>query len=295
MPLKTTREAGLRHRLIGFAAAAALLAASVPVRADAPAGLSGAVPGGVLRATLPNGLRVVVVPDRLAPVVSTELNYLAGSNDAPDGFPGTAHALEHMMFRGSDGLDRDQLAELGALLGGVYNAEHHRDRDAVHLHRAGGRPGRGAAQRGAADARAQSITPEDWAQERGAIEQEVSRDLSSPFYTLLAQAQALLFEGTPYAHDALGTRPSFDKTDAPLLRAVLRALVRAQQRDPGDRRRRGAARGARRGAGGVRRHPRARGARARRLHRGPGAGATLALPDRLPGGAGDAGLRACRG
>ena len=40
----------------------------------------------MLRATLPNGLRVVVVPDKLAPVVTTELSYLAGSNDAPEGF-----------------------------------------------------------------------------------------------------------------------------------------------------------------------------------------------------------------
>ena len=64
-----------------------------------------------------------------------------------------------------------------------------------------------------------TISQADWEQERGAIEQEVSRDLSSPFYLYGAQAQALLFGGTPYEHDALGTRPSFDKTDAALLRS----------------------------------------------------------------------------
>ncbi|HTD11523.1 MAG TPA: insulinase family protein, partial [Steroidobacteraceae bacterium] len=77
---------------------------------------------GVLRATLPNGLRVVIVRNTLAPVVATSVNYLVGSDEAPAGFPGTAHAEEHMMFRGSPGLTAEQLADIGSVVGGDFNA-----------------------------------------------------------------------------------------------------------------------------------------------------------------------------
>jgi zinc protease len=173
--------------------------------------------GDVLRSTLKNGLRVVVVRDTLAPVVTTVVNYRVGSNEAPEGFPGMAHALEHMMFRGSPGLDANQLADISAAMGGDSNADTQQtvtqyfftvpseDLDvALHIE---------SIRMSAAD-----NSDKEWAQERGAIEQEVAQDLSNPeyvFYTKLLQA---MYRGTPYAHDALGTRPSFDTTTGAMLR-----------------------------------------------------------------------------
>ncbi|HUZ47011.1 MAG TPA: pitrilysin family protein [Terriglobia bacterium] len=170
----------------------------------------------VLRATLKNGMKVVIVRNPLAPVVTTVINYRVGSNEAPEGFPGMAHAQEHMMFRGSPGLSAGQLANIAAAMGGQFDADTQQtvtqyfftvpaaDMDvALHIE--------AMRMRGVLD------SEKLWDQERGAIEQEVAQDLSNPEYVFYTKLLAAMFRGTPYAHDALGTRPSFNKTTGTML------------------------------------------------------------------------------
>jgi zinc protease len=182
-------------------------------------GLAGSVgAAGVIRATLENGLRVVIVPNNLASVVTTMVNYLAGSNEVPPGFPGTAHAQEHMMFRGSPGLSAAQLADLIASMGGRFNADTQQT-VTQYFFTVPTEDLEAALRIEAIRMRDVLDSEELWLEERGAIEQEVAQDLSNPMYVFYMKLLEKMFEGTPYAHDALGTRPSFQKTTGDMLKA----------------------------------------------------------------------------
>jgi zinc protease len=172
----------------------------------------------VTRATLANGMHVVIIPNKLAPVVTVQANFMVGGNETPDGFPGTAHAQEHMAFRGCAGMSADQTSAIYALLGGENNADTQQnitqyfatvpaaDVDVALEAQA-------ACLRGVDDSQTQ------WEQERGAIEQEVQRDLSNPTYKFVDRLNTAMFAGTPYAHDPLGTKSSFDATTGAMLKA----------------------------------------------------------------------------
>ena len=80
-----------------------------------------AVPRPELR-TLDNGLEVCVLPWRRAPVVATAFVYRAGTLDESPEHGGTAHFLEHMMFKGTARRGPGELDRVTRALGGSNNA-----------------------------------------------------------------------------------------------------------------------------------------------------------------------------
>lgn len=74
------------------------------------------------RYVLENGLEVVVIPDRRAPVVTHMLWYKVGSADEPEGQSGVAHFLEHLMFKGTTNNPDGAFSKMVADRGGQENA-----------------------------------------------------------------------------------------------------------------------------------------------------------------------------
>ncbi|WP_298984843.1 pitrilysin family protein [uncultured Roseibium sp.] len=72
--------------------------------------------------TLENGLQVVVIPDRRAPVVTHMIWYKVGSADEPEGQSGVAHFLEHLMFKGTKNNPDGAFSKMIAERGGQENA-----------------------------------------------------------------------------------------------------------------------------------------------------------------------------
>ncbi|MBV9720202.1 MAG: insulinase family protein [Candidatus Eremiobacteraeota bacterium] len=178
---------------------------------------AGAAPSDVARATLRNGLRVVVVRDPLAPVATAMMNYEVGSDE--QWIPGLAHATEHMMFRGSATLSSSQLMEAVGVTGGDFDADtmptatqYFFTVPSAYLDI--------ALRAERSRATGLLMSSDQWNQERGAITQEVQQDNSSAFYRLFVKMQDRLIGRTPYAKNTLGTVEDFAKnvTSAQLLK-----------------------------------------------------------------------------
>ena len=70
---------------------------------------------------LPNGLRLVIAEDHLAPVVAVNIWYNVGSKNEVAGKTGFAHLFEHVMFQGSRNVGKAEHIALVQAAGGTMN------------------------------------------------------------------------------------------------------------------------------------------------------------------------------
>jgi predicted Zn-dependent peptidase len=70
---------------------------------------------------LPNGLRLIIAEDHLAPVVAVNIWYNVGSKNEVEGKTGFAHLFEHVMFQGSRNVKKAEHIALVQAAGGTIN------------------------------------------------------------------------------------------------------------------------------------------------------------------------------
>ena len=79
--------------------------AASPQPAQPAAAHASLLPFAVTERTLPNGLKVIIVPTGFPNIVSLQIPVQTGSrNEVEPGKSGFAHFFEHMMFRGTQGV-----------------------------------------------------------------------------------------------------------------------------------------------------------------------------------------------
>ncbi len=185
-----------------FAGCALLFA---PLAAQSQPADEGIGDRGVYQTRLSNGLQVIVVEDRAAPVVHTSMWYRFGSLYETPGKTGLAHALEHMMFRGTPSLSAGGLDDVIARLGAQMNGETQYDYTSFLFDMPADRLNV-ALQIEADRMQHLAIRPQDWHVEQRAVLNEIDGDESSPFFNLLSRVRAAAYPGVPAGRTPTGVR-----------------------------------------------------------------------------------------
>jgi zinc protease len=153
--------------------------------------------------TLDNGLRVYVQEVHTAPLASVWCWYKVGSRDEAPGFTGVSHWVEHMNFKGTTNIPRDQVKGIIEQFGGTWNGYTWIDQTA-YLE---------TASRDALDRmlfiEAERMTnglydPDDAESERTVIISELQGGENDPDQLLEIEVTAAAFKAHPYGHPTIG-------------------------------------------------------------------------------------------
>src|SRR5947209_2216371 len=161
---------------------------------------------GVREYGLANGLKLLLVENRVAPVVTVLVVYRVGSRNEAVGHTGATHLLEHMLFKGTPTFNKRAGTQIAATLqkiGADFNATTWYDRtnyfetvpsDAIEL----------AVRLEADRMRNSFIADEDRRSEMTVVRNELERGQNEPALVLDESVYATAFREHPYHHPTIG-------------------------------------------------------------------------------------------
>ncbi len=202
--------------------------AQPPAAANAPAPTSaeGSQPGtpapAVRQYTLRNGMQLFVQPDRRAPTAVHMVWVRVGAMDEVDGTSGVAHALEHMMFKGTKTVPPGQFSRRVAALGGQENAFTSRDYTGYYQQIPAARLAE--VMRLESDRFAHNAWPDaEFTKEIEVIKEERRmRTDDQPRAALMEQLNAAVFTASPYRRPIVGWMSDLDSMTPEDVRAFHR-------------------------------------------------------------------------
>ncbi len=168
-------------------------------------------PQNIKTDTLPNGLEIVVITDKRAPVITHMVWYKAGATDDPDGKSGIAHYFEHLMFKGTNTLASGEFSEKIAMMGGSENAFTSHDYTAYFQRISSDRLGEVMKLEADRMTNLVFVEAEALSEQDVVLEERASRTDSSPLALLGEKLRHVLHKPSPYARPIIGWRHEIEK------------------------------------------------------------------------------------
>jgi zinc protease len=158
----------------------------------------------VFEAVLPNGLKVILLENHRAPLITFQVWYRVGSRNEEWGKTGLAHMLEHMMFKGTKKVGPEEFSRIIQENGGNDNAFTSRDHTAYFENLSSDR---GQVSLDLESDRMQNLLlrEEDFRTERMVVmEERRMRTEDDPQAFLMEQVEAAAFQISPYHWPTIG-------------------------------------------------------------------------------------------
>jgi zinc protease len=172
----------------------------------------------IKEAVFPSGLRLIVKEARATDLAAVQVWIRAGGFLEDERTSGTAHVIEHLIFKGSETRGPGSIDDEIENLGGLLEAQTTRDWTNFSCTVSGRYVGKVLSI--IADAlRKPRLRPEDFEAEKPIILEEINQVQISPEAAISAVLHALAFRNHPYKHDPRGTELLINNLDLKDVRA----------------------------------------------------------------------------